>query len=161
MNLLHRKWRLRDWSGPLQFEDEESGSLMMLPSDLALVEDPAMKKFVEAYANDQELFFKDFALAYAKLISLGCPAICDPFKTAPGTNAATAKSDELAAKFREYAMHGSVYAARQMLKQGGFDVHALEATSGRTALHKAAFWGQRENTAPLVACLHALSRVRL
>ena len=148
VNLLHRKWRLRDWEGPLQYEDEESGTLMMLPSDMALVEDDKMRKFVEAYANDQDLFFKDFAVAYAKLIALGCPDSCDPFKTAPAPNAATAKSDELAARFREYAMHGSVYAARQMLKQGGFDVHALEATSGRSALHKAAFWGTTQQHTP-------------
>jgi hypothetical protein len=35
VNLLHRTWKLREWDGPLQFEDEESGTLMMLPSDLA------------------------------------------------------------------------------------------------------------------------------
>jgi catalase (peroxidase I) len=35
---------------------------------MALVEDPKFKVWVEKYAADQELFFKDFALAFAKLI---------------------------------------------------------------------------------------------
>ena len=59
--------------------------LMMLPTDvssfhsflvsadnqMALVTDPKMKPWVEKYAADQQLFFKDFALAFAKLIELG------------------------------------------------------------------------------------------
>ena len=35
---------------------------------MALVEDPKFKVWVEKYAEDQDLFFKDFALAFAKLI---------------------------------------------------------------------------------------------
>ena len=31
---------------------------MMLPSDLALIEDPAFKKYVELFAKDEDLFFK-------------------------------------------------------------------------------------------------------
>ena len=38
---------------------------------MALVKDPKMKPWVEKYAADQNLFFKDFALAFAKLIELG------------------------------------------------------------------------------------------
>jgi ankyrin repeat protein len=41
-----------------------------------------------------------------------------------------------------YAMHGSVGACRKI--QGDADPHGLEATSGRSALHKAAFWGHTE-----------------
>jgi len=44
---------------------------MMLPADLAFIQDPAFKKYVEIYANDQDAFFKDFALAFAKLLELG------------------------------------------------------------------------------------------
>jgi len=59
---------------------------MMLPTDvscmyissknvaddqMALVKDAKMKPWVEKYAADQNLFFKDFALAFAKLIELG------------------------------------------------------------------------------------------
>ena len=38
---------------------------------MALVKDAKMKPWVEKYAADQNLFFKDFALAFAKLIELG------------------------------------------------------------------------------------------
>lgn len=70
--LLSEKWTERKWDGPRQFENSQSGSdLMMLPSDIALVQDPKMKPWVEKYANDEELFFKDFAAAFAKLLELG------------------------------------------------------------------------------------------
>jgi cytochrome c peroxidase len=44
---------------------------MMLPSDIAMIQDPEFKKYVEMYAKDQELFFKDFAKAFSKLLELG------------------------------------------------------------------------------------------
>merc|ERR1719199_2399249 len=44
------------------------------------------------------------------------------------------------AEFRENAMHGSLEHVMKA-KEAGADVHAVEASSGRTALHKAAFWG--------------------
>ncbi len=46
-NLLHLTWRKREWSGNLQFEDAESGRLMMLPTDMALRDDPKFRVFVE------------------------------------------------------------------------------------------------------------------
>ncbi len=62
----------RKWDGPLQYETIVAGErLMMLPTDMALMEDPAFKTHVLAYAQDQDLFFKDFALAFGKLIELG------------------------------------------------------------------------------------------
>jgi len=149
-NLLHRTWRLREWEGPLQFEDEESGTLMMLPSDMALVDDAAMRGVVAEYAEDQELFFKDFALAYAKLLCLGCPEECNPLRAgaAPPGTVALSPAEQQAALFREQAMHGSVYAAKKLLAPGQppCDVHALEATSGRNALHKSCFWGHADMT---------------
>ena len=36
--LLEKKWTVRDWKGNKQYEDP-SKSLMMLPSDIALVQD--------------------------------------------------------------------------------------------------------------------------
>lgn len=60
------------WTGPDQFEDP-SGKLMMLPSDMILVSDPTFRKYVEMYAKDEDLFFKDFATAFAKLLELGVP----------------------------------------------------------------------------------------
>ena len=62
----------KNWAGPDQYEDS-SGKLMMLPSDIALVQDPEFRKFVEMYAKDEDLFFKDFAKAFSKLLELGVP----------------------------------------------------------------------------------------
>jgi len=70
VQLIETKWTPRQWKGPLQYTDP-SGKLMMLPTDMVLVQDPAMKKYVEAYAKDEELFFKDFAAAFKKLQELG------------------------------------------------------------------------------------------
>jgi catalase (peroxidase I) len=54
----------------MQFEDP-SGKLMMLPSDLALVQDKNFRPFVQMYAKDNALFVKDFTAAYTKLTELG------------------------------------------------------------------------------------------
>lgn len=63
-------WTEKKWNGPKQYEDAD-GELMMLPSDMALLWDPEMKKYVEMYAKDKDLFYKDFALAFSKLLELG------------------------------------------------------------------------------------------
>lgn len=74
--LLNMKWTEKKthegkwWSGPLQYENP-TGELMMLPSCMAMIHDEKMRKYVEIYANDQELFYKDFSIAYGKLLSLG------------------------------------------------------------------------------------------
>jgi cytochrome c peroxidase len=46
---------------------------MMLPTDMALVSDKSFKQYVEKYAKDEELFFKDFAAVITKLFELGVP----------------------------------------------------------------------------------------
>lgn len=71
--LIEEKWDLRSWSGPKQYQDETSKSLMMLPSDMALLQDPIFKTHVERYANDSEAFFKDFSDVVVKLFELGVP----------------------------------------------------------------------------------------
>lgn len=70
----------KPWTGPDQFEDS-TGKLMMLPSDMILVQDPEFKKVVEIYAKDEEAFFKDFAKAFSKLLELGVPfaAVAKPW----------------------------------------------------------------------------------
>ncbi|KAF9353993.1 heme peroxidase [Mortierella sp. AD094] len=70
--LLGRTWVERKWSGPKQFEDKESKSLMMLPADMAMIKDKEFKKWVEIYAKDESKFFEDFAKATTKLFELGC-----------------------------------------------------------------------------------------
>jgi len=63
------KWTIRKWSGPLQYENPEK-DLMMLPTDMELIRDPIFAPYSKAYANDEDLFFKDFAKAFQKLIEL-------------------------------------------------------------------------------------------
>lgn len=68
--LLNAKWVPKKWDGPLQYEDE-TGELMMLPTDMELIRDPKFKPVVEEYAKSKDVFFKDFATAFGKLIELG------------------------------------------------------------------------------------------
>jgi cytochrome c peroxidase len=70
--LVETKWVKKQWKGPMQYENADGGDLMMLPSDIALVEDPEFKKWVEVYAKDEKKFFSDFSKAYQKLTELGC-----------------------------------------------------------------------------------------
>ncbi|KAL8377251.1 hypothetical protein RB595_008097 [Gaeumannomyces hyphopodioides] len=74
--LLSEGWAERTVaaSGNRQFVavDEVTGDeLMMLPSDMALVADPEFKEYVQLYAKDKDVFFRDFANAFEKLIELG------------------------------------------------------------------------------------------
>ncbi|KIM30511.1 peroxidase [Serendipita vermifera MAFF 305830] len=71
--LLNEKWQWRKWNGPKQLEDKKTKSLMMLPTDYALIQDKSFKKTVQAYAADESLFFKDFSAAFARLLELGVP----------------------------------------------------------------------------------------
>lgn len=56
-----------------QLEDKTTKSLMMLPTDVALVSDRQFKQWVEKYAKDNDLFFKDFSAVVGKLFELGVP----------------------------------------------------------------------------------------
>ncbi|KAL7269616.1 heme peroxidase [Rhizina undulata] len=71
--LLEEKWAWKKWSGPKQFEDVATKSLMMLPADMALIKDKEFRKHVERYAKDNDLFFRDFADVFARLLELGVP----------------------------------------------------------------------------------------
>lgn len=72
--LLEEKWTVKPNSTPLQYQDK-SGDLMMLPADLAFIEDAEFKKWVEIYAKDRDRFFNDFAAAWKKLIEFNHPAL--------------------------------------------------------------------------------------
>ena len=50
---------------------------MMLPSDIALIEDSEFKKYVDVYAKDQKKFFADFSQAFQKLEELGTKNLYD------------------------------------------------------------------------------------
>jgi len=43
----------------------------MLPTDIALTQDPELQKYVELYARDKDIFFKDFSQVFEKLSELG------------------------------------------------------------------------------------------
>jgi cytochrome c peroxidase len=74
--LLEETWTLKKthngkkWTGPKQYENKD-GSLMMLPADLTLVQEPAFRQHVEFYAKNDEAFNKDFAAVFARLLELG------------------------------------------------------------------------------------------
>mmetsp|Transcript_108461 Transcript_108461/g.305754 ORF Transcript_108461/g.305754 Transcript_108461/m.305754 type:complete len:335 (+) Transcript_108461:42-1046(+) len=76
--LVEEKWTVKkthngkQWKGPMQYESAD-GTLMMLPSDLWLLQDPEFKKVVELYAKDEAAFFRDFSAAFSKLLALGVP----------------------------------------------------------------------------------------
>ncbi|TVY83295.1 Cytochrome c peroxidase [Lachnellula suecica] len=71
--LLDEKWSWKKWNGPKQYEDKSTKSLMMLPTDMALISDKTFKQWVGKYAKDNDLFFKDFAAVITKLFELGVP----------------------------------------------------------------------------------------
>lgn len=69
--LRDEKWHIRKWGGPKQYEDDKTKSLMMLPADYALVQDKELKKWVDKYAADNDLFFQEFSKAFSTLLELG------------------------------------------------------------------------------------------
>ncbi|KAK6946424.1 hem peroxidase [Dillenia turbinata] len=64
---------------PLKFDNSyfvellqmESEGLLKLPTDKALVDDPAFRPLVELYAKDEDAFFRDYAESHKKLSELG------------------------------------------------------------------------------------------
>lgn len=64
---------------PLKFDNSyfvellkgESEGLLKLPTDKALLDDPAFRPYVELYAKDEDAFFKDYAESHKKLSELG------------------------------------------------------------------------------------------
>mmetsp|Transcript_2084 Transcript_2084/g.2900 ORF Transcript_2084/g.2900 Transcript_2084/m.2900 type:complete len:116 (+) Transcript_2084:192-539(+) len=62
------KWLLR-WN----VRDIQSGDVHFLPTDVVLVVDADFQKQVRRFAEDEALFFKSFARAYSRMVSLGVP----------------------------------------------------------------------------------------
>ncbi|KAI9809800.1 MAG: heme peroxidase [Sarcosagium campestre] len=71
--LLDEKWSWKKWNGPKQYEDKTTKSLMMLPTDMALIKDKAFRQHVERYAKDNDVFFTEFKDVIVKLFELGVP----------------------------------------------------------------------------------------
>lgn len=71
--LFEEKWQPKKWSGPTQYEDTKTKSLMMLTTDMSLVMDKSFRAWAKKYATDEQAFFHDFSRAFSKLIELGVP----------------------------------------------------------------------------------------
>ena len=71
LDMLNKKWVMKNWDGPPQFVDAETGTFMMLSTDLALTTDVSFRPHVDRYAADEKVFKTEFAAAFAKLLRLG------------------------------------------------------------------------------------------
>ncbi|KAL8349838.1 hypothetical protein RB598_005275 [Gaeumannomyces tritici] len=71
--LLEEKWDWKKWNGPKQYVDKKTKTLMMLPTDMVLIQDKQFLPWVKKYAADSDLFFKDFSNVVLKLFELGVP----------------------------------------------------------------------------------------
>lgn len=71
--LVEEKWQWKKWNGPAQYEDKATKTLMMLPTDMALIEDKKFKPWVQKYAKDNDAFFQDFSSVVLRLFELGVP----------------------------------------------------------------------------------------
>jgi catalase (peroxidase I) len=73
-DLINKKW-VDDQSAAgnpqLKNANDESDDTMMLISDYCLYQRPETKAIVEEYAKDEKAFFRDFSLAWIKLIQGG------------------------------------------------------------------------------------------
>lgn len=70
VNLLNEKWKkVKNDEGNIQYDSDKG--YMMLPTDMALVQDPKYLKIVKEYANNQDTFFNDFTKVFTKLIQNG------------------------------------------------------------------------------------------
>lgn len=75
--LLGQEWAesLDPVSGQVQYKlanpaDAAHASIVMMPSDMALVFDEGFRKYVELYSNDMALWHADFAVAFKRLTEL-------------------------------------------------------------------------------------------
>ncbi|SCU87572.1 LADA_0E04808g1_1 [Lachancea dasiensis] len=69
-NLINEKWEfVKNEAGNMQYNSDKG--FMMLPADMALVQDPKYLKIVKEFAKDQDAFFNEFGKAFTKLIENG------------------------------------------------------------------------------------------
>ncbi|KAL6222256.1 hypothetical protein ACLB2K_005648 [Fragaria x ananassa] len=85
---------------PLKFDNSyfvellkgESEGLLKLPTDKALLDDPAFRPYVELYAKDEDAFFTDYAASQKKLSELGFTPPSSSVKEAEKTSVVVAQS---------------------------------------------------------------------
>lgn len=76
--LLEEEWEKKTLdNGHQQWTDKSGKGLMMLNTDIALIDDAAFKPFVELYARDGNKFNSDFAVYFEKLQELGVESLGD------------------------------------------------------------------------------------
>lgn len=56
-NLLNKEWVEKKWDGPLQYEDKETGKLLMLPTDIVLIKVLIGTTFV-VFSKKMRLFLR-------------------------------------------------------------------------------------------------------
>ena len=62
----------RAWKGPMLYEDP-TGQYTMSPMDMALLEDPSLRSWVQVYAKNEKRFRKDLGKAIEKLLEKDLP----------------------------------------------------------------------------------------
>jgi catalase (peroxidase I) len=75
-----KRWTRNPWVFDNNYYNElldNRSPYLKTPSDKALLEDDTYFKWVQAYANDQQLFFDNFAEAYIKVSELGTDKLLD------------------------------------------------------------------------------------
>lgn len=75
--LLDKQWIINQSHTPTQYQDGRD-EFVMLPTDIVLIQDPVFRPFVEMYAKDQDLFFRDFVSVFIKLVELGVDNLQGP-----------------------------------------------------------------------------------
>ena len=146
---MNLEWEPRVWDGPLQYTDKKTKTLTMLPTDMALRTDPS-----SARSRRSTPTTNPHSSATSRRPSRGSSPGGAPRVPADGVLSTSrrgfscpkkAAKLRAAAELRELAMHGSLEHMERLIRDVGgpneVDVNSVDADSGRSALHKAAFWG--------------------
>ncbi|RZC55220.1 hypothetical protein C5167_014089 [Papaver somniferum] len=111
-------------SEPLKFDNSyfvellkgETEGLLKLPTDNALLDDPAFRRYVELYAQDEDTFFKAFAMAHKKLSELGFSPSSSASKVEAKTTVVLAQSAVGVAVAAAVVVLSYLYEARRIKK---------------------------------------------
>jgi hypothetical protein len=71
MNIANYTVATVTFHGKTEQQYQDNRGLMMLPSDVALVQDPALANYAMSFASNQATFFQAFKSAFQKLLELG------------------------------------------------------------------------------------------
>lgn len=113
---------------PLKFDNSyfrellkgDSEGLLKLPTDKVLVEDSRFRLYVEIYAKDEEVFFRDYALSHKRLSELGFDASSSCFMLAVKKRAMLVKGASVAAVSAAVVIFTYLYEMNQRANEIGF-----------------------------------------